>query len=295
MHIRSLVAVAAISLALGGVTSAAAEARFSARFEWSMDAEGFGGFSGIEVSEDGARFIAITDDGMIAQAALDRTPDGLLSGVSDVTLTPLLNTKGAPLGRYLTDAEGLAQSADGRLFISFEGEHRVLSYPAPGTTAKPLPIPDGFAAFQRNSAMEALASGPGGALYTMPERSGAWTRPFPVWRFEDGTWTQPHRIPRRDKLLPVGADFGPDGRFYLLERELVGIFGFRTRVRSFALGPKGFGDERTELTTQVADFDNLEGLSVWQDDAGQIRLTMISDDNFNAFQTTEIVEFVLTE
>jgi hypothetical protein len=39
--------------------------------------------------------------------------------------------------------------------------------------------------------------------------------------------------------------------------------------------------------------DNLEGLSVWRDIAGQIRLTLISDDNFRLLQRTEIVEYVL--
>ena len=37
-------------------------------------------------------------------------------------------------------------------------------------------------------------------------------------------------------------------------------------------------------------FDNLEGLSVWTDETGALRLTMISDDNYNRFQETQIVE-----
>lgn len=39
--------------------------------------------------------------------------------------------------------------------------------------------------------------------------------------------------------------------------------------------------------------DNLEGISVWQDPDGRIRLTMISDDNFMVFQRTEIVEYAV--
>ena len=38
---------------------------------------------------------------------------------------------------------------------------------------------------------------------------------------------------------------------------------------------------------------NLEGLAVWQDPAGQIRLTMVSDDNYLPFMRGQIVEYVL--
>jgi hypothetical protein len=45
------------------------------------------------------------------------------------------------------------------------------------------------------------------------------------------------------------------------------------------------------FTSAVGQHDNLEGLSVWRDAKGTIRLTMIADDNFYFFQTTEIVEY----
>ena len=64
-------------------------------------------------------------------------------------------------------------------------------------------------------------------------------------------------------------------------------------MRSFALGEGGLTDERVEMESATGQHDNLEGLSVWRDGAGVIRLTMISDDNFSFFQTTEIVEYRL--
>ncbi len=295
MHLGPVLAVAAGGLAALWSTPVAADASFLGRYIWTVEADGFGGFSGLELSQDGQGFTATTDDGMIATGTLTRDQKGVISGVALSRFAKLLGTGGAPVGRFKNDAEGIAEAPDGTLFVSFEGEHRVWQYDTPEMPATPLPIPAAFAEFQRNSALEAIAIGPNGALYTLPERSGEWTRPFPVWRYADGAWSQPFDLPRRDKLLPVGADFGPDGRFYLLERELVSIFGFRIRVRSFALGPDGFGNERTEFTSAVAAHDNLEGLSVWQDADGRTRLTMISDDNYNAFQVTEFVEYVLTE
>lgn len=146
---------------------------------------------------------------------------------------------------------------------------------------------------QQNSSLEALAIGPDGALYVLPERSGRLTRPFPVYRYAGGAWTQPFEIPRRGEFLMTGADFGPDGRLYLLERHLASIFGFQTRVRSFRVAENRVSDERVELVTSTGTHDNLEGIAVWRDAAGRIRLTMVSDDNFRAFQVTEFVEYRL--
>ncbi len=60
---------------------------------------------------------------------------------------------------------------------------------------------------------------------------------------------------------PVGADFGPDGRFYLLERHLSGIFGFQSRVRSFRIDGNRISDERVVLRTATGTHDNLEGIA----------------------------------
>ena len=62
-------------------------------------------------------------------------------------------------------------------------------------------------------------------------------------------------------------------------------------VRSFVVGDRGLSDEKTVLQTPIGLHDNLEGLSVWRDGAGDIRLTMVSDDNFIALQRTELVEY----
>jgi hypothetical protein len=46
------------------------------------------------------------------------------------------------------------------------------------------------------------------------------------------------------------------------------------------------------VDTPAGTHDNLEGLSVWRGPRGLVA-TMISDDNFRFFQTTEIVEYAL--
>ena len=101
----------------------------------------------------------------------------------------------------------------------------------------------------------------------------------------------PFSVTRPDAFVPVGADIGPDGLFYLLERDFTGI-GFRSRVRRFDMTG---GQAETLFQTGTNTYDNLEGLSVWRDATGAIRLTMVSDDNFKFFQQTQIVEYRVTD
>ena len=296
MRFRHRVAVALLALAACGPGSygPTGAAELVGEYTWKMPQAAFGGFSGLEVYDDGASFVTVSDRGGVVQGSLIRDARGTIVGVEAAPVFMLRDTDGAPLGTYMTDAEGLAIAPDGRIFVSFENRHEVLTYRFPSETPEALSQHPDFPGMQLNSSLEALAIDGDGALYTMPERSGRLTRPFPVYRWKDGAWSQPFSVPRRDNYLVVGADIGPDGRFYLLERHFAGIFGFQTRVRSFAFDGQSLTDERVEIETSAGKHDNLEGIAAWRDANGFIRLTMVSDDNFRFFQVTEIVEYRLS-
>ena len=291
--ILALIGAAFVAWSNGGPAGPSSEAEYLGTYTWSQGGNRFGGFSGLELDARGDRFLAVNEKGWIAEGRLLRK-DGLIAGVKAGPLRALKDPQGNPLRRFDVDSEGLALGPDGRLYVSFEANHRVWTYRDPESEAAWLPQPDAFRNMQNNSSLEALAIGPDGALYTLPERSGKLNRPFPVFRYKNGKWTQPFGIPRRGEFLAVGADFGPDGRFYLLERHLSGIFGFQSRVRSFRIEGDRISDERLLLRTGTGTHDNLEGIAVWRDRAGDIRITMISDDNFRPFQRTEFVEYRLS-
>ncbi len=274
----------------------AQSATYLSSFSWASEDDNFGGFSGLEVSDDGTKFWAVTDRGFAASGRIIRDDAGQITGVSADLMTPIMFLdKGTPLPDDYTDAEGLARSRSGGLFVSFEGVARVRGLTTDKFETRLIPGPRDFENLQINSGLEALAVGPDDALYMVPERSGRLTRPFPVYRVQNRDWDIPFHLPRRGQFLPVGADFGPDGRLYLLERHFLGIPGFLNRVRVFTLANDRVTGEATLFETPIPVHDNLEGIAVWRDTQGLIRLTMISDDNFNIFQRTEFVEYRLDE
>ena len=263
-----------------------AEARVTSGYVWSMGDERFGGFSGLHVFPGGERFMAMSDGATMFEGRFLRDGEGRISGIDEVSSYPLPDEKGDPIRGIRGDSEGLAVAPDGRVFTSFEGIARLRIEDAGNGLPLRLPRHPDFENMQRNSSLEALAIGPDGALYTIPERSGRTSRPFNVYRLRGETWDIPFTIPRRGPFLVTGADVGPDDMLYVLERDFTGL-GFRSRVRRFDLAG---GAEEVLFESRTGEHDNLEGISVWREGSGGLVMTMIADDNFRWFQSTEILE-----
>jgi len=72
-------------------------------------------------------------------------------------------------------------------------------------------------------------------------------------------------------------------------------FAFATQIERVQLSNgKPVGQGRI-FASEFGQFDNLEGISVWRDQQGKIRLMATSDEKFSRFQSTIIVEFELQE
>lgn len=262
-------------------------------YVWSDGDASFGGFSAIEISPDGTGFHALTDRSHLYWGRVERDAQGLVRGMALAGRAHLRDSAGQRLPPgYTGDSEGIAIGPDGRIHISFEGLDRVATYDSPDAAATRLPRPPQLPGMGTNSGLEALAIRDG-TLFAVPERSKNEATPFTVLAF-DGEWHEYAQIRRDPRWLAVGADFGPDGWFYLLERDFRGILGFATRVRRMQLTPGVVQDDQILLETRPLQYDNLEGISVWDDGTG-IRITMISDDNFLFLQRTEVVEYRLRD
>lgn len=282
-----------LALALDSSAAVPPPAGFISSFVMHSGNPAFGGLSGIEISDDGSRFTALSDRSHFVSGSIRRDDRGQIVEVTFGTMPPLRGKGTAPLASGRNDSEGLAIAPDGTIYVSLEGVPRVLRYRRLDGPAENLPSPPEFARLSRNGALEALAVDSAGTLYTMPEESRS-TAGFPVWRFADGRWSHAFDLPRDGLFLPVGADFGPDGRLYILEREFHGIAGFSSRVRALTLSGSGkLVNVDTVMQSPTGLHDNLEGLSVWADPQGHLRLTMVADDNFMPWQRSEIVEYAL--
>lgn len=298
MQRRSRFALIGLLLALISGFQGSAEPRvstgFSSTFVWRMDDPAFGGFSGLEVLDNGRHFVALSDKATFLRGRFLRDASGKITAVRGKTIRPLIGAKaGQVLSGKRADSEGLAIDSDGNGFISFEGRTRIARFdPQTGIVADMTKY-EAFARLPKNGGLEALAVGPGPIIYALPEQPP--TRDIPVYRWQAGQWDDRLSLPRRGQFVPVGADIGPDGRLYLLERDFRGIGGFASRLRRFDLSDAGLEGERILFETPFAHFDNLEGLSVWRDDRGVLYATMISDDNFFFLQKTQIVEFRLPD
>lgn len=302
----ALVAAGVMGFALQGSSGFSVPRGYLSSTGWTMASKDFGGISGIEVADDGMSFVAVGDKGVFVVGSMERNEAGRLQRVAASSPRPLLANDGLPLPPEWNDSEGLTSNPAGGYFVSFEGEARVLAFPAINGPSKELPRPFEFGVLSKNAAFEALALAPDGTLLTMPEELPRPRRvrmllghdfepvsgpDFPVWRFDGHDWDIAFTLPRRGTFLPVGADFGPDGRLYVLERAFHGVAGFASRVRRFDYRNATISSEFEVLRTQAGVHDNLEALSVWRDAGGKMRLTMVSDNNFMSFQRTEIVEY----
>jgi hypothetical protein len=253
------------------------------RIKVVSDDPDLGGLSGIEMADDGLSYVALSDRGFLVRAQITRDATGAISAIAHDPVTRLITPR--PNGVTTRDSEGLVVTPEGAIFISFEGTHRVAQFPNLAAMEATLPSHPEFAGFQPNSGLESLAIDADGVLYALPERSGRYDRPFPIFRFQDGQWDVPYVLPRVGSFLVVGADFGPDGMLYVLERDFTG-FSFLNRVRCVDLQ----SGEAYTVFVGTGQYGNLEGISVWRDSPETLRLTMVSDDNYNMLQQTEIVE-----
>ncbi|MBM7067115.1 esterase-like activity of phytase family protein [Actibacterium sp. 188UL27-1] len=260
---------------------------------WPVSWAGFGGWSGLEIADDGKTFWIVSDSGTITRGTLQRE-NGTLTGVKgrqavwiDVKATEADPQKDA------RDAESLARLPTGLLCIGFERNHRLICRPGklqgPHQTVDLTGLKD---VLLYNGGIEALAFSPDGDLLAIPEGSVFRRGPAPLYQRTDGVWQVIAQLPRSGIWLPAGADVGPDGHLYLLEHGIIGYI-FTSRVRRFDLDDPQNPD--LVFQSRAGRFGNLEGLGVWRDTDGMIRLTMISDDNGEAFLDTQIVEVVLTK
>lgn len=258
----------------------------------------FGGLSGLSLGVDG-RLYAVSDRGYWIAAKIVQDSDGKLLNLVDWQISPILTATNAPVSGMLRDAEALTIARDGSFVVGFEGVHRIWRYaPAPNTfksTPVPVETPAALSRAPGNGGIEGITTLPDGRLLFLTEQLENPDGSFRGWILGDDRSEEFSYLPDKNFHVTDCAALA-NGDLLVLERSyrLFGILSARvTLVRAEAIraGAKLVGIELLRLAQPLAA-ENFEGLAARHTSRGTM-IFMVSDDNFNPFQQTLLLQFVL--
>lgn len=281
---------------------------FAGGLEMTSNLEHFGANSGFRFTDGGARFLGVTDTGFWFHGAVERDGEGRPTSVTGFQMRPIPDRTGAfSNDKSDTDAEGLTIGPDGTVVVSFERHHRISEYANPEGFSPAwrrdvdFVVPENE--IRNNRGFETIAYAPGasalaGARVAVTEKSIDEAGNIFAAVLE-GPLRGVFKIARSNEFDITDGDFLPEGDLLILERRFSMADSVGMRVRRI----KG-GDIRPGATVDgeivlEADFnyqiDNMEGMDVWQNAAGQTMLSVVSDDNHSLLQRSLYLEFKLVD
>ena len=266
----------------------------------------FGGLSAIRVGRDGAHFLALTDQGRWLRGRI--TYEGTRpTGVADAEMAPILGPDGKPLAaRRWYDTESIAEDG-GTLYVGIERVDQIVrfDYGKYGLLARgqPIAVPPGFKKLPYNKSLECLVFVPkglplAGTLIAVTERGldeQGNLKSFLIGGPSPGTFA----VRRDDEFDVSDCALLEGGELLVLERRFSWLRGLAIRIRRIpltAVMPGALVDGPVVIVADLGhQIDNMEGLSVHRTAAGDVVLTLVSDDNFSPLQRTILLQFALVE
>jgi hypothetical protein len=273
---------------------------FRGGLELSSRHPAFGGISALHVEPDSNRFIAATDRGSWVRGRIVYR-DGKPAAVADAEVAPILGVDGRPLAaRGWFDVESLAER-DGILYVGIERAEQIVrfDYRRDGLRARgqPIDVPADFKTFTFNKSLECLAAPQGalaGRLIVVTEHSldsAGNLRSFvlgadQVTRFG---------VRRSDDFDVSDCTALSQDELLLLERRASPARGIAIRIRRIPIADIKEGavvDGRSMFDADLAfQIDNMEGIGVHRNSAGETIVTLVSDDNFSIIQRNLLLQF----
>ena len=273
---------------------------FISAFQLESKDERFGGLSGLSFGPDG-KLYAVSDRGYWLSAKILSDANGALLDLVDWQIAPMLTPAKTPVSGSLADAEALALAPDGSFLVAFEGRHRIWRYdPPPRTiqsTPTPIALPAEISRAPRNGGIEGLTSLPDGRLLALTETFANSDGSFKGWLIDGVRFEELSYLPAKGFRVTDCAAL-KNGDVLVLERSYVsfGIFSARlTLVDGKTIRPGGKLSGRELLRIeQPLVVENFEGLAVQQTPKGTM-IYLVSDDNYNPFQQTLLLQFLLPD
>ena len=270
---------------------------------WTLEQVGFlnidrneknyGGFSGLIVQDEGSEALILTDKSFFFVLKLQRNDDDILTGYSVTRKGRMLSSKGEYLNGRNTDSESIVISKNNNYYISFESNHRIMMHTNVEGKGVFIPKHPMFRKLSVNKGIEALAIDNEDRLIAIPEKPPLGVSDIPIFRLQNNKWEIIKYLKIKDDFMVTDAEFLPQGLLLILERKFSWTQGFKTRFRLISLNKFDNKKPITVFTSTANQFDNLEGMALWKDKKGAIRILTVSDDNFHPLQQSEIREFFL--
>jgi hypothetical protein len=170
---------------------------------------------------------------------------------------------------------------------------------------EPIKVPDDFKTFTFNKSLECLAVPPPGSplageLIVVTERSldaQGNHRSYLLDIGHGGNHLARFSVKRSDDFDISDCTILPPADLLLLERSFSLLRGVAMRIRRIPLAsikPDTLIDGQPLIVADLAyQIDNMEGIAVHRNAAGETIITLVSDDNFSVIQRNLLLQFAL--
>src|SRR5690606_35778758 len=270
----------------------------------------FGGLSGLAMTGPDQQVVFVSDRGNFVSGHLAYDDAGRLLSLIGITIEPMRNSRGEVLPRqYARDAETVdTVYRDGEpvaVRVGFEHLTRVADYALtdgrPGGAAREVTIPDWLTDLRTNESPETLCIAPpaspiAGSTLLLTERHLDDAGSHQGWLLGQNA-KAPITYTNSAVVHPTECAFLPNGDLLVLERG-VAMLSFvmnLRRVPAAEVRPGNLMVGELLLSASGGSIDNMESLAVHTAPDGELRILIGSDNNFNDWQRTLLLEFALGE
>lgn len=270
----------------------------------------FGGLSSVTITGPNHQALFVTDRGNFVTGHLVYDDADALLGYIGVTIEPIRNSGGDVLPRqYARDAESVdtvyRDGVPAAVRVGFEHLTRVadfaLSNGVAGGPAREIAIPDWLSTARTNETLESLCIAPpaspiAGSTLLLTEElvdEADNHRGYLLGQNDKG----PLGYTNSPLVNPTDCAFLPNGDLLVLERG-ISMLSFVMNLRRVPAAEVRAGNVMSGallLSATGGSIDNMESLTVHTAPNGEMRILIGSDNNFNDWQRSLLLEFALAD
>lgn len=270
----------------------------------------FGGLSGLTMTGPDQHVVFVSDRGNFVSGQLAYDDAGRLLSLIGITIEPMRNSGGEVLPRqYARDAESVdtiyRNGEPVAVRVGFEHLTRVADFALtdgrPGGPAREVAIPDWLTDLRTNESLESVCIAPpaspiAGSTLLLTEEALDEDGNHRGWLLGQ-TDKGPIAYANSPVVNPTECAFLPNGDLLVLERgvSMLSFVMALRRVPAAEVRPGNLMVGELLLSASGGSIDNMESMTVHTAPDGELRILIGSDNNFNDWQRTLLLEFALAE